>query len=157
MGFQGKKLAWCLGIPLAVGAVAGWLTAGAMEKFQALAQPPLSPPGWLFPVVWTVLYLLMGYASYRVAVSAGDKEEIDRALGIYGLQLAGNGIWPLLFFNVQWFAGALLWILGLWGLILWTIRRFLAVDKRAGMLLLPYWLWVSFAAYLNWGVYRLNG
>lgn len=125
-----------------------------MEVYQFLRQPPLSPPGWLFPIVWTILYLLMGIAAYLVWVR--DSTGRNGALLFYGLQLAFNFVWTLIFFNLQNYGLALLWILILWVLILITTIRFFRETKAAGWLMLPYLLWVSFAVYLNAGVWLLN-
>ena len=156
MKINWKKLLLCLVIPLSVGGL-GALLSGGMSDYGAMVKPPLSPPGWVFPVVWSVLYLLMGYASYRVLESGAPKEEIRNALILYGLQLAANFIWPLLFFGGGWFLAAFLWLILLWVLIFLTIRAFSQIDETAGNLLIPYILWVSFAAYLNFGIYLLNG
>ena len=93
---QTKRLLICLAVPLAVGGIAALLTGGGMDAFEALQKPPLSPPGWLFPVVWTALYLLMGIASYLALNSGKPEVEIHRAMIIYAVQLAFNFIWPLL-------------------------------------------------------------
>jgi len=151
-----KRLIICLAIPLVVGGAAGLLTMNSMEAFEALNQPPLSPPGWLFPVVWTVLYVLMGIASYLVSVSDAPHEEKARALWTYGIQLAFNFLWPIAFFNLKWYLFAFLWLVILWILILITALRFGRIRKPAGYLLVPYLLWVAFAGYLNLGIYLLN-
>lgn len=156
MKLKWKPLLLCLAVPLLVGGLSALLTKDSMETFAKLNQPPLSPPGWLFPVVWTVLYLLMGFASYLVLTSGAPKEEIRRALTLYGIQLAANFVWPLLFFRMQRFLLAFFWLLLLWVLILLTKRRFSAISPTAGALLLPYLLWVTFAGYLNFGIYQLN-
>lgn len=150
-----KKLIACLALPLAVGGLAAALSGG-MDSYGMLEKPPLSPPGWVFPVVWTVLYLLMGYASYRTLTSGASSEDIRRAWLFYGLQLLANFIWPLLFFGGELYLTSLLWLIVLWILIFLTIWAFSRVDERAGDLLIPYILWVTFAAYLNLGVYLLN-
>ena len=150
-----KKLIACLALPLAVGGLATVLSGG-MDNYGMFEKPPLSPPGWVFPVVWTVLYLLMGYASYRVLTSGASTADIRRAWLFYGLQLLANLIWPLLFFGGQLYLTSLLWLIVLWILIFLTIWIFSKVDERAGDLLIPYILWVTFAAYLNLGVYLLN-
>lgn len=151
-----KTLLLCLAIPLAVGGAAALLTGGGMQQYAQVRQPPFSPPGWLFPVVWTVLYLLMGYASYRVLTSHGDEKQIRSALSLYGAQLAINFLWPLVFFGLQQYLAAFIVLLVLWVLIFLTIRAFADLDETAGDLLLPYILWVTFAGYLNVGVYLLN-
>ena len=156
MKIDKKRLIICLAIPLVVGGAAGLLTMNSMEAFEALNQPPLSPPGWLFPVVWTVLYVLMGIASYLVSVSDAPHEEKARALWTYGIQLAFNFLWPIAFFNLKWYLFAFLWLVILWVLILITALRFGRIRKPAGYLLVPYLLWVAFAGYLNLGIYLLN-
>lgn len=156
MKIDKKRLIICLAIPLVVGGAAGLLTMNSMEAFEALNQPPLSPPGWLFPVVWTVLYVLMGIASYLVSVSDAPHEEKARALWTYGIQLAFNFLWPIAFFNLKWYLFAFLWLVILWILILITALRFGRIRKPAGYLLAPYLLWVAFAGYLNLGIYLLN-
>lgn len=151
-----KRLILCLAVPLVVGAAAGLLTQNSMETFEALKQPPLSPPGWLFPVVWTALYLLMGISSYLVCVSDAAREEKSRALWAYGVQLAFNFLWPIFFFNLAWYLFAFAWLVVLWILILITALRFRRIRSLAGRLLIPYLLWVAFAGYLNLGIYLLN-
>lgn len=155
MKMNWKKLLICLAIPLAVGGLAA-LLSGGMSDYGVMAKPPLSPPGWVFPVVWSILYLLMGYASYRVLESGATQEEIKKALTLYGLQLLANFIWPLLFFGGGWFLLSFFWLILLWVLIFLTIRAFSSIDETAGNLLIPYILWVTFAAYLNFGIYLLN-
>lgn len=156
MKLDWKKLLICLGIPLAVGGLAALISGGGMADYGELAQPPLAPPGWLFPIVWTILYLLMGYASYRVLTSGAEEQKIRRALVLYGTQLALNFLWPLVFFGLEWYLVAFLLLVALWVLIYLTMRAFSNIDELAGTLLLPYILWVTFAGYLNLGVYFLN-
>lgn len=155
MKVEWKKLLIALGIPLAVGGLAA-LLSGGMGDYRAMNQPPLSPPGWVFPVVWSILYLLMGYASYRIWISDAPLADKRRALLLYGAQLLANFIWPLLFFGGKMFLTALIWLVLLWVLILLTIRAFSKIDERAGDLMIPYILWVTFAAYLNLGIFLLN-
>ena len=156
MKIDKKRLIICLAIPLVGGGPGGLLTMNSMEAFEALNQPPLSPRGWRFPVVWTVLYVLMGIASYLVSVSDAPHEEKARALWTYGIQLAFNFLWPIAFFNLKWYLFAFLWLVILWILILITALRFGRIRKPAGYLLVPYLLWVAFAGYLNLGIYLLN-
>ncbi len=155
MKINWKQLLLFLGIPLAVGGIAA-LISGGMGQYPDLVQPPLSPPGWLFPIVWTVLYLLMGYGSYRVYVSDAPPEEKRNALILYGIQLLLNFLWPIVFFRLQWRLTAFFLLIVLWTAILLTLRAFNKIDERAGDTLLPYLLWVTFAGYLNLGVYLLN-
>ena len=150
-----KSLLIALAIPLAVGGL-GALLSGGMSDYGAMEKPPLSPPGWVFPVVWSILYLLMGWASWLVWKSGAPWQQKRRALILYGAQLAVNFLWPLIFFGAQMFLTALLVLILLWILILLTIRAFSGINGRAGDLLIPYILWVSFAAYLNFGIFLLN-
>ena len=151
--FQWKKLVVCLLLPLAVGGLAAFLTRNSMDLFAMVKKPPLSPPGWLFPVVWTILYLLMGFASYLVLVA----EKPGRtAWKFYLAQLAFNFVWPILFFHLQMYLLSFVWLLLLWILILVTILWFTRSSRLAGYLLIPYLLWVTFAGYLNLGIYILN-
>ena len=144
-----------LAIPLGVGALST-LLSGGMDAYESLVKPPLSPPGWLFPIVWTTLFLLMGWASYRVYTSGQTPEKVHRALTLYGAQLALNFLWSIVFFRWEQPLGAFFVLLGLWVLILLTIRAFSRVDEQAADLLIPYLLWVTFAGYLNLGFVLLN-
>ena len=156
MSHKLRQLLLCIGIPLAVGGLSGWVTRGAMEDFQALNQPPLSPPGWLFPVVWTVLFVLMGIASYLVVRSQGPEKLVKRALTFYGIQLGFNFLWSILFFNLGLYLVSFFWLVLLWCLILLTTLQFSALDRRTFWLMLPYLSWVAFAGYLNLGIFWLN-
>lgn len=151
-----RQLFICVAIPLAVGGLSALLTRGSMDTFTTLNKPPLSPPGWLFPVVWTILFVLMGLASYLVLKSGKPHQKISRALGLYGVQLGVNFFWSILFFNLSLYLFSFLWLILLWILILVTIIRFHRLSRPAGVLMLPYLLWVTFAGYLNLGIYLLN-
>ena len=155
MGLR-KALIVCLLIPLAVGGLAAALTMGSMSQYAALAQPPLSPPAWVFPVAWTILYLLMGLASWLVWRSDVSRAEKKRALTLYGVQLAVNFIWPLIFFRAGMYGFALIWLVVLLVLVTETAIAFGRIDMRAAWLLIPYLLWLLFAGYLNAGVWLLN-
>lgn len=95
-----KKLLICLAVPLSVGGLSAFLTRDGMKTFQTLKKPPLSPPAWVFPLVWTILFLLMGTASFLVLESGKSRRAVRRALTVYGAQLAANFFWPLLFFGL---------------------------------------------------------
>ena len=151
-----KPLLIALALPLAVGGFSAFLTRDGMKAFAALKQPPLSPPAWLFPVVWTILYLMMGLASYLVWVSGVSGRRRERALTVYGLSLAANFLWPILFFTVQAWLVAFFLLLLLWILVGICVLLFGAIDPRAGKLMVPYLVWLTFAAYLNLGVWLLN-
>ena len=151
-----KLLIVCLVIPLAVGGIAALLTGGGMETFETLNQPPLSPPGWLFPVVWTILYILMGLASYLTLTSGQARALIRIALVLYGMQLVFNFLWPIFFFSLSAYLFAFLWLVALWLLILATTVTFYRISAIASYLMIPYLIWVTFAGYLNLGIYLLN-
>ena len=142
-----KELLISLLISLGTGVVSWLLTSDSMEQYQTIYKPPLSPPGWLFPVVWTILFILMGIASYLVYIS--DSSERSSALLVYIFQLAANVIWSVLFFNFNAYLLAFAWLIVLWYLIFITIKQFYSINKLAGKLMIPYLLWVSFAGYLN--------
>ena len=153
MKIQWKKLIVCILIPLAVGGLSAFLSRTGMQTFASLDKPPLSPPGWLFPVAWTILYVLMGIASYLVLVS---EHPDSNALTAYAIQLIFNFFWSLIFFNLGQYLLAFVWLVVLWILILATILLFRKSSKTAAHLMIPYLLWVTFAGYLNLGIYLLN-
>ena len=149
-----KPLLASLVISLGMGGLSALLTQNAMEQYSGLRQPPLSPPGWLFPAVWFVLFVLMGMAAYLVWMR--DSTGRNGALILYGAQLVFNFFWTLIFFNLQNYALAFFWLLALWLLILLTTLQFFKETPAAGWLLVPYLAWVTFAGYLNAGVWLLN-
>lgn len=143
-------------LPLAVGGLAGFLSMNSMSMYQNLVQPALAPPPWLFGVVWPILYILMGLASYLVFRSDAPPQEKKTALTLYAVQLFLNFCWPLLFFRMQNYLGAFLLLVLLILVLLATISRFAAISKRAAWLLVPYLLWTLFAGYLNFSIWLLN-
>lgn len=152
----GKTYAFCILLAQAVGALSAWVTREGVERFNACVQkPPLTPPSAVFPVVWTILFALMGVGAARVALSPPFRQR-QRALALFLLQLGANFLWSVLFFNTGRYGLALLWLAVLWLLILAMLLAFRRVDRPAGWLQLPYLLWVAFAAYLNLGVWVLN-
>ena len=156
MKINKKLLAVCLAIPLLVGGLSALLTMGSMDDFMALDQPPLSPPGWLFPVVWTILFALMGISLYLVLTSGAPQDAITAALAVFALQLAFNFFWSIWFFNLGWYWFSFFWLLTLWVLIIINTVMFYRIKKSAGYLMIPYILWVIFAAYLNAAIAVLN-
>ena len=149
-------LAAALAIPLAVGGFSAFLTRDGMEYFKLVSKPPLSPPPWVFPVVWTILYLMLGAASYLVWVSGVSASRRDRALTVYGLNLALNLLWPIVFFTMRFYFAAFLLLLVLWVMAVTAALLFSCIEEKAGKLLIPYVVWLTFAAYLNVGVWVLN-
>ena len=150
-----RPLAASLAVSLGAGGLSALLTRGSMGQYARLEQPPLAPPGWVFPVVWTALFILMGVAAYLVFVENGPEQR--GLLTLYAVQLACNFFWTLIFFNARRYGLALIWLAALWGLILATLLAFRKRNRTAGDLLIPYLAWVTFAAYLNAGVWYLNG
>lgn len=141
-------------LPAVVGGAGAVITSMGMEMFQMLTKPPLVPPGWVFGVVWTILYLLMGYASYLVKSSTCFDKQV--ALQTYYIQLALNFMWVVVFFRfgLLWFSVVILALLI--AAILLTMKRFAECNVTASRLLLPYLIWCLFALYLNIGYAVLN-
>lgn len=139
-------------VPLIVGALIGIIMSGSID-YESLKQPPLAPPSWLFPVAWTILYILMG-------VSFGILEVNDvmdsKAKTIYYIQLGINALWSIIFFVLKARLFAFIWILLLDIAVIAFLVVFYKRNKTAGLLQIPYLLWVLFASYLDLGVYLLN-
>lgn len=149
-----KALIVSILISVGVGALAAFFTRNSMEVYENLIQPPLSPPSWLFPVVWTILYILMGISAYLIYRS--DSFYRNSALKIYATQLIVNFFWTIIFFNLEMYLFAFIWLLLLLVLIILMIYGFSKINKTAAYLQIPYLLWVIFAGYLNFGIYWLN-
>lgn len=156
MRLDWKKLLVSIAIPLAVGGISAVFTAGNMKLFEEIDKPPLSPPGWLFPVVWTILYVLMGIALYLVVITKSRETKIPAYIS-FGVQLFFNFFWSIIFFNAQAYLFAFIWLLLLWVAIVVNIYFFNKINSTSAKLLLPYIIWVTFAGYLNLGIYILNG
>ena len=140
----------------AVGGLSGWLSREGSRIFsETVAQPPLSPPGWLFPVAWGILYALMGFSAARVSLQPPSPHR-SKGLNLYIAQLIVNFFWSLIFFNAQRFGFAFLWLLLLLGLVIVMTQEFRKADLIATLLQIPYILWLLFASYLNAGVWYLN-
>lgn len=151
-----KRLSICIAIPLAVGFLSYLVTRRGMESFSELNMPPLSPPMWLFPVVWSILFILMGIASYIVTVHGTDDREVKSALWIYGIQLLLNFLWTVIFFNFRMLTFAFIWLLILFAFIIANTVSFGRIRRSAGYLLVPYLIWTAFAGYLNFMLSVLN-
>lgn len=144
---QWKTLIRNLLITLVTGIVSVMLSGNIMEKYASIYKPPLSPPTWVFPVVWTVLYILMGISAYLVCVSGSPSAKM--ALRLYAAQLALNGVWPILFFRFGLYVLAFTWLLLLWYLVVLTQIEFRKIHPYAGKFLIPSLIWLGFAGYLN--------
>ena len=151
-----KTYAFWILLTEAIGALSGWLTRTATKSYnETIIQPPLSPPAIVFPIVWGILFALMGIGAARIYLSPASSAR-SRSLLLFLIQLAFNFFWSIIFFNFQAFGFAFIWLIILWVLILLMILSFRKVDKIAALLQIPYLLWVTFAAYLNFGVWLFN-
>lgn len=151
-----KNAAFWVIMTEAVGAFSGWLSRGSAELYaREINKPPLSPPGIVFPIVWVILYALMGYSASVIDRSPASQAR-PRGLTLYLVQLGFNFFWSLIFFNGQWYGFAFFWLAALWALVFLMIRRFAEVDATAANLQWPYLVWLTFAGYLNLGVWILN-
>jgi len=142
-------------IAFAVGGLAALITKDSMDMYEEIVKPALAPPGWIFPVVWSVLYALMGISAARIYVKT-DGRIIGTGLVFYILSLMFNFFWTILFFNAKEFLFSFVWLIVLWILILLTILSYKKTDKIAAYLQIPYLIWVTFAGYLNYMIYLLN-
>lgn len=140
-------------IPLAVGTMSA-LFSGNMSSYSILTQPAFSPPGFIFPVVWTILYILMGASSYIVYFSNSSNK--SKALLLYCIQLFFNFCWSIIFFGLDLFLFAFIWLIALIFIIIIMIRQFLIVNPLSAYLQIPYLIWCIFAAYLNFSIFLLN-
>ena len=144
-------------IALAVGGLSALLTAGSMDLYSEIVQPPLAPPSFLFPVVWTVLYILMGISSAMIYLEKDNMpQEVSRALAVYAVNLFLNFFWSIIFFNMRAYLFAFIWLVALWAVILIMIVKFKKVSPLAACLQIPYLIWVTFAGYLTLAIYILN-
>lgn len=140
-------------IPLTVGTMSA-LFSGNMSSYSILTQPAFSPPGFIFPVVWTILYILMGASSYIVYSSNSPNK--SKALLLYCIQLFFNFCWSIIFFGLDLFLFAFIWLIALIFIIIIMIRQFLIVNPLSAYLQIPYLIWCIFAAYLNFSIFLLN-
>ncbi len=139
-------------LTLAVGALSGFLSD--MSGYGQAIKPALTPPNWVFPVVWNILYIMMGISLARIVLS--DSTNKKPAIYLYLLQLLMNFSWSLIFFNLQAYSFAFIWLCLLIIVVVFTIIKFGKIDKIAGYLLIPYLLWLLFACYLSYSVMQLN-
>lgn len=144
-----------IAIAIAVGGLSAFLTRGNMNVYETLNRPALSPPMWAFPVAWSILFVLMGISSAMVYVKKNETD-VSGALKIYAFQLIVNFFWSIIFFNMQAYLFAVIWLALLWILILTMIISFYKIKPLAAYLQIPYILWVSFAFYLTLMIYLLN-
>ena len=141
---------------LTVGGLSAFFTRNNMDINNDLLMPPISPPPILFPIVWTILFILMGISAAMIYISDVPNAQKYSALKIYALSLAVNFSWNLVFFNLRWFGFAFFWLLFLLLLIIITIFKYFKINRIAAYLQIPYALWVTFAGYLTAGIWWLN-
>lgn len=154
--FDLKKLIISLLIPLAVGGLSALISGGGMDFYKTVEKPPLSPPGIVFPIVWSILYILMGISLYLVITKKDMYQSKTSAYVFFALQLFLNFIWSPVFFSAKEYLAAFVILVLMWLAIIGMIVSFFRISKLAGLLQIPYLLWVAFAGYLNLGVYLLN-
>ena len=147
-----KNLIIAILIPLLIGFIGNLLGNSSMD-FDKINKPEFTPPGIVFPIVWTILYILMGISSYIIYKNDTNQKT---NLTIYGLQLFFNMTWPLFFFNLGWYLFSFIWLIILLVLVIIMIYKFYKTDKIAGLLQVPYLLWLMFAGFLNFNVFLLN-
>ena len=152
-----KSYVWSILIALAVGGLSAFITRGSMDIYNEIKTPPLSPPSWLFPVVWSILFVLMGISATMIARNqTATNQDKEKALTFYAISLVFNFTWSIVFFNFRAFSVAFVILCVLWYLILRTILSYNKIDQLAAKLQIPYLLWVSFAGYLNLAIAILN-
>ena len=139
-------------VPVIIGGVVGLIIFPFMD-YNFLQQPLLAPPSILFPIVWTILYVLMGISYGILKSNQLADEDINK---IYYLQLFVNALWSIFFFVFKWRFFSFIWILVLDVLVIIMIKRFYSKNKLSGLLQIPYLLWIIFASYLNLSIYLLN-
>ncbi len=156
MKIKWKTLIISVAIPIIIGGLSALVTRNSMQDFEQISKPSLAPPGWLFPIVWTILFTLMGIACYLVITANASIKEQSSALKFYALQLIFNFFWSIWFFNLKAYWFAFVWLIALLILIIATTVKFWRISKPAGILMLPYIAWVTFAGYLNLGIALMN-
>lgn len=149
-----KNLLINIAIPLATGIASALISKSGFKQYALLSKPALSPPAWLFPVVWSILYVLMGISTYLIYEYKSN--ESRQSLIIYAIQLFINFMWPIFFFKLKAYLFSFVWLLLLWSFAVAMMILFHKTNKTAGLLQIPYILWLTFAAYLNLMVYIMN-
>lgn len=149
-----RSLILFIAVPLVLGALSSFLSMGSMDVYASFQRPPLSPPGYLFPIVWTILYIAMGISSWLIYRSHNSHS--SQALAIYGIQLAMNLLWPVLFFQFHLYFFSFIWLVLLLYVILLMLFSFYPISPSAACLQVPYLIWTIFAGYLNLGIFLLN-
>ncbi len=150
------RLVVLIAIPVAVGMLSSLVTGDNMDVYNDVNQPPFSPPSAMFPIMWTILYILMGISAYLVSGPEVPAKQKSAALTIFAVQLVVNFFWSPLFFKMGLVLISFFWIVLLWILVLIMILVFRRISKAAGWLQVPYLIWLTIAAYLNLGIFLMN-
>ncbi|WP_455714289.1 TspO/MBR family protein [Anaerosporobacter sp.] len=154
MQIKVKPIAISIAIPLVLDLLIRWLTRNSMETYEQLNKPDMALPGYAFGAVWLVLFILMGISSYIIYVSTSEQR--GKALRLYGINLFLVFLWPIIFFTYQLYSLAFIIEIILWGIAFTMVSMFTQISRLAGWILLPYFIWVTYAAYLNLQVLLLN-
>lgn len=144
----------CIAVPLFVGGLSALITRNAMTTFYLMSKPPLAPPAWLFPIAWTILYIMMGIASFLIYRSTDESSYIG--MTVYIIQLILNFVWSLIFFRLNAYVFAAVWLAFMLIMVIALIANTVKYSKAAMFMLIPYGLWCCFAMYLNVGIAMLN-
>ena len=152
-----KNLIFSIAISLGVGLLSSLLTRGNQNIYEVINVPSFAPPSWLFPVVWTILYIMMGISAAMIYLNrTSDFKKRTAALATYASSLIVNFAWSIIFFNFRAFFLAFIWLLLLFYLLVKSIVQYRPIDRVAAYLQIPYVLWVAFAGYLSFGIWILN-
>lgn len=146
-----------IAIPLAVGGLSAFITRDSMDIYDKINQPFLAPPSWVFPVAWTILFILMGVSSAMIYESDAPAEDKKKAFRLYGVNLVVNFFWSIIFFNLGAFLGAFLWLMLLIFIIVKMMSAFYKIKPAAAYLQIPYVVWCCFASYLTASIWLMNG
>ncbi len=147
----------CIGLCLAAGSVGSIFTSSSVDSwYSTINKPSFNPPNWIFGPVWTTLFIMMGVSLYMIWSEGTKKKEVRQAMSVFGMQFVLNILWSLFFFGLESPLLGLIDILFLWLTILLNIFLFYRISKKAGILLMPYLAWVSFAAVLNFAIFLIN-
>lgn len=157
---KGKKKIWLLILNIiiaeGIGAESAYISMISENAYKIIKRPIFSPPGWVFPIVWVILYFLMAIAAYRIMLKGYEGKNITKAITLYYIQLLLNFLWTIIFFKFNQYAISFIELIILLIFILLTTFKFLKFDKLSGILMIPYIIWVSFAGVLNLSIYMLN-
>lgn len=146
----------CLAIPVLTGVLSATITSSGMKAYASMNKPPLSPPAIVFPIAWTILYLMMGLALYLIVITPSDKNLKGTAVLLFTIQLIMNFMWSIIFFKWGQYLAAFIWLIIMLCILIICAFRFYDINRSSAYLLIPYIVWLIFASYLNMGSFILN-